>query len=258
MWLRIEHLTSVAVFGIQMNGCVLKHERRPDTQRLLARLLIVQGTCRESCKTECVDRPTHSIFLRGWPRCIQQHMNCKFGFSDDSYISQRGCALLVDDDNKTRWPAGRLNCFFDEYETPTVLREKQVDTQKATDHRIQIQNLNLPWSVNFHRKYQIDVDATMVFHPNWRFLCPLPPLPLFHFIWVHQMLIRSNQLAGAGSLNIPSRITPGANPYNRNVFVWRNTKSISNNFKTMPGAFMRVPPPLDLRRRGTGILDDMN
>lgn len=70
------------------------------------------------------------------------------------------------------------------------------------------------------------------------------------------MLTRSNQLVGAGSVNMPIKITPGANPYSNNVFDFWKTNPMSNILKTDDGEAMRAPTPLDLRLLGTGILVD--
>ena len=70
---------------------------------------------------------------------------------------------------------------------------------------------------------------------------------------IYQMLMRSNQLAGLGSVNIPRITTPGANPYTSGVRNFWNMKSISNNFKSTSGDFTRLKIPVDLRLLGTGI-----
>jgi hypothetical protein len=69
----------------------------------------------------------------------------------------------------------------------------------------------------------------------------------------YQILMRSNQLAGLGSVNIPRSTTPGANPYTSGVRKCWNIKSILNNFKSTSGDFTRLKTPVDLRLLGTGI-----
>ena len=68
------------------------------------------------------------------------------------------------------------------------------------------------------------------------------------------MLINSNQLAGAGSVNIPANTTAGVNPHNTRVFDFWNIKLMSKALKINPGDLTRLEIPLDFRLLGTGIL----
>ena len=79
--------------------------------------------------------------------------------------------------------------------------------------------------------------------------------PLWPYLPHYQILIKSNQLAGAGSVHIPRTTTAGAKVYKRRVFVLLNTKSISNTFNTIDGAFIRALTPFRWRLFGTGILN---
>ena len=74
-----------------------------------------------------------------------------------------------------------------------------------------------------------------------------PPFP-------YQILIKSNQLAGEGSVNMPEKTTAGVNPHSNKVLVFWNMKLISINLNTAVGDFTRLLIPLDFRRLGTGIL----
>ena len=69
------------------------------------------------------------------------------------------------------------------------------------------------------------------------------------------MLIKSNQLVGAGSENIPMKITPGTKLYQSNFRVFMNTTLISRTFRIEEGEATKLETPPDrFLLRGTGIL----
>jgi len=69
-----------------------------------------------------------------------------------------------------------------------------------------------------------------------------------------KMLMISNQLAGHGSVNIPTTTTAGANPYRiTNRECWK-TKLMSNNFNAMEGIAISLAVPVGLRLFGTGMI----
>lgn len=64
-------------------------------------------------------------------------------------------------------------------------------------------------------------DANLAEFTNDSFIAK-PEAKLVHFDAriVYQILIKSSQLAGEGSVNIPENITAGVNPHKSNVFVF--------------------------------------
>jgi hypothetical protein len=67
-------------------------------------------------------------------------------------------------------------------------------------------------------------------------------------------LIKSNQLAGDGSVNIPYIITPGAKPYNSSVFDLWKMKSMSNNLRMAVGDVTKAVTPFAFLLLGTGMI----
>jgi hypothetical protein len=83
---------------------------------------------------------------------------------------------------------------------------------------------------------------------------------IYHFKWnrirpYSKILMRSNQLAGLGSVIIPMRTTVGAKPHKSKRRVFWNKKSMSKRRRALEGSAARLfIPPCDCRRFGTGML----
>lgn len=122
----------------------------------------------------------------------------------------------------------------------------------CTKHSINSKSFDLSKSNIYHEQTPLNTFC------DSRILVKKKVIPKLHSfcgeVIIYQMLIKSNQLEGVGSVNMPTNTTAGVKPHNRRVLDFWNMKLTSKTLVIISGDFMSAVTPLDLRRLGTGIL----
>jgi hypothetical protein len=70
----------------------------------------------------------------------------------------------------------------------------------------------------------------------------------------HSHILNKSMKLGRGSVDSPIQITKGANPKSRKCFALLKIMFMSSKLNAMLGMLAMATTPLDLRRRGTGML----